>query len=130
MRQNYINFPITRQTGLSSGSTQTVDAFNQVHATVWFYCFIILGMTVILFINLTYQQHKQIVTIKESIRRLKQPSISVHPYIGYDNWLVEFVILIIPFLIVILICLPSTALSYSTGEVHSACASLKITGQQ
>ena len=30
----------------------------------------------------------------------------------------------------IVLCIPSTALSYSIGEAHTACASLKVTGEQ
>ena len=130
MRQNYINFPINKQTGLPSGATQTLDAFNQVHAIVWFYCFFILGMIIILLINVYKQVSLQLHSFPKSISLREQPLILANPYRGYDNWLVEVALLVIPFVIVVLICIPSTALSYSTGEVHNACASLKVTGEQ
>lgn len=137
MRQNYLNFPIPKQTGLPSGSTFLLDAFNQLHAIVWFYCFIIIGLITVLFINIYLQQVKQMDNLlgliknqKNSIFLKKHPIIYVNPYITYDNWLIELLILIVPFIIVILICIPSTALSYSTGEVHSASASIKVTGEQ
>jgi hypothetical protein len=34
MRQNYNNYPIAKQTGLPSGSTFLLDAFNQMHAII------------------------------------------------------------------------------------------------
>ena len=130
MRQNYINFPITKQTGLPSGSTQTIDAFNQVHAIVWFYCFFISGMIIVLLINIYAQANFQLKSFSKSVITKKEPLILVSPYQGYDNWLVESALLVIPFIIVIALCIPSTALAYSTGEAHTPCASLKVTGEQ
>lgn len=134
MKQHtYLNFPLYKQTGLPTGSTFLLDAFNQLHSTVWFYCFIILGILSILFFNIYLQQKLQLenFSLLYNDNKLRiQPLSYVNPYIVYDNWLIELIILLIPCLIVILICLPSTALSYSTGEIHNASASLKITGEQ
>lgn len=225
MKQHYINFPIEEQTGMPSGSTFLLDAFNQVHATVWFYCFIILSMLTVLFINIYQQQLRQLNEIRADVTyarisyftqswnlilspaqlqefRLQAtdfivrapipqtyqltsfetaygklidkvilqtqtvlspflkklvnslpisvsfnslvkyynkqsynpvtrwPNSYVNPFIVYENWLIELILLIIPFLVVTLICIPSTSLSYSTGEVHNAAASIKVTGQQ
>ena len=127
-----MNFPIPEQTGLPSGSTFLMDAFNQSHSIVWFYCFIILGLMTTLFINIYLQQVAQIRNLQFFVHNKfqKYPSVYVNPYITYDNWLIELLILIVPFGIVILICIPSTALAYSTGEVHHASASVKVTGEQ
>ena len=134
MRQNYNNYPIAKQTGLPSGSTFLLDAFNQMHAIIWFYCFIIIGVLIILFMNILLQQRSQWKEIHDMMLEGNFVKWNVtnrsSPYIVYDNWLVELTILLLPFLIIVLICVPSTALSYSTGEIHNVVASVKVVGHQ
>ncbi len=87
-QHNYLNFPIYNQTGLPSGSTFLLDAFNQLHSTIWFYCFIILGILSILFLNIYLQQKRQLdnFTLLYQNNKLKtQPLDYVNPYIVYDN---------------------------------------------
>ena len=67
MRETYLNFQLEKQAGLPSGSTLLVNAFNQVHAQIWFNCFIILGIILFLFIQIYKQQVAQLSSLQTDV---------------------------------------------------------------
>jgi heme/copper-type cytochrome/quinol oxidase subunit 2 len=47
-----------------------------------------------------------------------------------DNWLIESIFILFPFMIVLLLIYPSFSLLYSLNEIHETEATLKIIGHQ
>lgn len=112
----YINAPVSGQMGFQRPGTFYLLSVMEMHALVMFYSTIIFCCVCGLLFDIWYR-------FRES--KNKYPTKRIR-----DNWIIEWMFIIVPYLIVFSLILPSWALLYSSNEPHDCDCTVKAVGYQ
>jgi len=112
----YINAPTQGQASFQRPGTFYMLSVIEMHALVMFYCTIILCCVCGLLFEVWYR-----------FRESKNPYPTKRIR---DNWIIEWIFVIVPYFIVFSLILPSWALLYASNEPHDCDCTIKAIGYQ